>query len=109
MTTNRIPPLCLCGENPLSFTLDSLYSDYSGGSPVAQNGSNFPHSRHSIAQFAKRQIHHLLSPHLRHNGGCSRNSRRFLRIFAHKSCNLAAVPVFPAIHFGDNSATIDTY
>jgi hypothetical protein len=33
----------------------------------------------------------------------------FLRIFAYKSRNLAAVPVFPAIHFGDNSATLDIY
>jgi hypothetical protein len=58
-----------------------LFSDYSSGSPVSQNGSNFPHSRHAIAQFAKRQIHRLLSPRLRYIGGCSRISRRFFANF----------------------------
>jgi hypothetical protein len=33
----------------------------------------------------------------------------FLRIFAHIIRKSVALPVFPAIHFGDNSATTDTY
>jgi hypothetical protein len=43
----------------------------------------------------------LLSPRLRHYGGCSRLCRRFLW---RKSRNSVAVPVLPAAHFGDNSA-----
>ncbi len=43
----------------------------------------------------------LLSPHVRHNGGCSRLCRRLLWL---KIRNSAARPVLPAAPFGDNSA-----
>jgi len=62
-------------------------------SPIlAMQLPNTPQQRHS----------HLLSPRLRHNGGSSRVCRRFLW---RKSRNTVALPVFAALHFGDNSAT----
>ncbi len=45
----------------------------------------------------------LLSPHLCHNGGASCVCRRFLW---RKIRTIAAVPVFAAVHYGDNFANL---
>jgi hypothetical protein len=47
-----------------------------------------------------------LSPRLRHYGGCSRVSRRFLW---RKSRNSVALPVLAAAHFGDKFAKIENH
>ncbi len=58
--------------------------------------------RRTMAKMATRQFRRLLSPHLRHNGGCPRVC---CHIFAHKSRHSAPCSLLPAAPFGDNPAT----
>jgi hypothetical protein len=69
------------------------------------DGSSLPYSRRAMAKMPQQRQLHSLSPCLRHNGGCSRVSRRF---FWQKIRNLAAALVLAAAPFGDKFANCAT-
>jgi hypothetical protein len=97
-------PLCLRGLETLcyAFYLFPLrHCPFALNHCIAFSGGSLPYSRRTWAKMAKRQLSRLLSPRLRQYGGASRVCRRILW---RKSRNSVAVPVFPAVRFGDNSA-----
>jgi hypothetical protein len=53
-----------------------LYSEHSGGEQFHKYGVSLPHSRRANSECAQRRQLPWLSPHLRHNGDCSRACRR---------------------------------
>jgi hypothetical protein len=65
------------------------------------NGGKFSPFRRAIAKMPQQRQPLLLSPRVRHYGGCSPASRRFLW---RKIRNSAPSSPVPAIHFGDNFA-----
>jgi hypothetical protein len=83
-----------------------LCREYSGSDTVSQNGDNLSHSRHAIEQFAKRRMHRVLPPPLCQFSATLSDTRRILWRNSRKS---VAVPVFAAVHFGDNFATTGIY
>jgi hypothetical protein len=87
-------PLCLRVFEPLCYAL--VFCHFGGCSRTFRRAMpTAPPQRHLP----------LLSPNVRHNGGCSRICRRFMW---RKIRTLAAVPVLPAVHFGDNLGRIGT-
>jgi hypothetical protein len=64
-------------------------------------GGNLPRLCHAMAKMPQQRQPPSLSPRVRHYGGCPRVCRRILW---RKWQSIAAVPVFAAVHFGDNSA-----
>lgn len=84
-------PLPLCISAPLRYAF--LFILLPGGS--------LPHSRPTMTTKPQQRHPPLLLPHLRHNGGASPVSRRFLW---RKILNSAARLLFPAVQRGDKFA-----
>jgi hypothetical protein len=79
------------------------FSDVVNGSQDCQFGGAFPSIRRAMAKPQQRQPSRVFLPRLRHNGGCSRASRRF---YATNFANSVAVPVPPAVKLGGNFAKL---
>jgi hypothetical protein len=69
--------------------------------PPATDGNNLPYCSHKLTPTPQQRHRPVLSPPVRHNGGCSRVCRRFLWRKLHTT---VALPVLAAVHFGDNLA-----
>lgn len=107
MIPAKRPCICVLSDENFSVVLlkprDALWSmAITAAAPgYATNGSSLSCSRHAIAKMPQRRQPRLLSPRVRHYGGCSRASRRVLW---RKIRNPAPLSRIPAVHFGVNFA-----